>query len=210
MKVGDNSMKQFLLEGGGDLVYDPDFILPNEAKIYLNSLITQVVWEQKSSIIKGVSYKQPRLVAWYGDPGTTYTYSGSRNDPLNWIPLLLGLKERVERALNVVFNSVLANYYRNGNDSIGSHSDNEKELGDDPIIASLSFGSTRTFELKYCDKKKNIPDIQLELSAGSLLVMRGTTQKFWKHSIPKNLSVKEPRVNLTFRKINLTQLGILV
>ena len=142
-------MKQFLLEGGGDLVYDPDFILPNEAKIYLNSLITQVAWEQKSSIIKGVSYKQPRLVAWYGDPGTTYTYSGSRNDPLNWIPLLLGLKERVERALNVVFNSVLANYYRNGNDSIGSHSDNEKELGDDPIIASLSFGSTRTFELKY-------------------------------------------------------------
>jgi alkylated DNA repair dioxygenase AlkB len=143
---------------------------------------------------------QPRLVAWYGDKDRSYTYSGIRLVPLPWTDLLMKLKGSVEAISKVQFNSVLLNYYRHQRDCMGFHSDDESELGKNPVIASLSLGEERAFVLKH-KTRKNIAPVRLQLTSGSLLLMNGETQHNWKHGIDKQSHPCGPRVNLTFRRI---------
>jgi alkylated DNA repair dioxygenase AlkB len=140
------------------------------------------------------------LIAWYGDRGSTYTYSGITLTPLCWTELLLDIKRRVEVVAQASFNSVLLNYYRDNRDSMGFHSDDEPELGDRPAIASLSLGEERTLILKHKLNKLFKP-MRLRLASGSLLLMKGQTQTCWKHGIAKETRRCGPRVNLTFRRI---------
>lgn len=154
----------------------------------------EVQWESKTIVLYGKEIMQPRLVAWYGS--AAYTYSGRRNDPLVPTPTLSMLMSRVTREIGLNVNSVLCNLYRNGNDSIGMHSDDEPELGKNPVIVSLSLGATRKFTLApNGDGMK----FSLDLHGGDLLVMRGRTQETHKHGLPKRPKVIYPRINLTFR-----------
>jgi alkylated DNA repair dioxygenase AlkB len=166
----------------------------------LRSLITAIPWRAESVMVWGKKYAQPRLIAWYGDPGWIYTYSGIRLEPLAWTPILFGVKARVESAVSGRFNSVLLNYYRDNRDSMGFHSDDESELGPRPLIASLSLGEERVFVLKH-KHDRLVKPVRLKLESGSLLVMKGEIQLNWKHGIPKETRRRGPRVNLTFRKI---------
>ncbi|MEP6984343.1 MAG: alpha-ketoglutarate-dependent dioxygenase AlkB [Chloroflexota bacterium] len=182
-----------------DVLIDRDFITPAESDALFADLTANIAWEQKPIVFMGKEVMQPRLTAWYGDEGKSYTYSGWTVDPLPWTPTLLTLRARVEGAAGVVFNSVLLNRYRTGQDSVGWHSDDEPELGTNPVIASISLGAARNFQFKH----KHNPDLKqtIELTNGTLLLMRGTTQHFWKHQIPKTTKVLGPRINLTFRVI---------
>jgi alkylated DNA repair dioxygenase AlkB len=172
--------------------------LPHEAILHM--MIANIPWRQENVVVWGKQFPQPRLVAWYGDRGTDYTYSGIRLAPLLWTDLLLDTKGRVETATAATFNCVLVNYYRDNRDSMGFHSDDERELGARPTIASLSLGDDRTFVLKHKTNKAT-KDIRLKLSSGSLLLMTGETQRYWKHGIAKEMHPCGPRVNLTFRNI---------
>ncbi|MCC6896624.1 MAG: alpha-ketoglutarate-dependent dioxygenase AlkB [Anaerolineae bacterium] len=175
------------------------FFSPAESGALLTDLTANIAWEQKAINIMGKQVMQPRLIAWYGDVGKSYRYSGLTVHPLPWTPTLLDMKARVEAAANVTFNSVLLNLYRDGQDSVGWHSDDEPELGTNPVIASISLGAARTFQFKHkqnADLKQSV-----ELTHGSLLLMRGTTQHYWKHQIPKTKKPLSARINLTFRVI---------
>jgi alkylated DNA repair dioxygenase AlkB len=166
----------------------------------LRALIEGTPWRHEAVTIYGKRYMQPRLIAWYGDAGQLYSYSGIALEPLPWTDTLSKLREVVQDLANERFNSVLLNYYRDHRDSMGFHSDDEKELGATPVIASLSLGATRTFVLKHKTRPKLKP-VRLELPSGSLLLMKGNTQKHWKHGIDKQSTPCGPRVNLTFRRI---------
>lgn len=160
----------------------------------------ETVWRQQEMKIYGKAVLQPRLTAWYGDPDRTYIYSGIRNVPLPWTNLLLSLKRAVENVCEYKFNSVLLNYYRSGNDSMGFHSDNERELGPQPVIASLSLGEPRVFVFKHT-KRSDLDTVRVPLQSGTLLLMKGDTQKNWKHAINKERPATGGRINLTFRHI---------
>lgn len=164
-------------------------------------LLQETAWRAEHISLWGKQYLQPRLTAWHGDAEAVYRYSGMTLTPLPWTALLTELRQAVEDATACRFNSVLLNYYRDQNDSMGFHSDDEAELGPAPAIASLSFGAARTFILKYKSKKTCKP-IKLALGDGALLLMAGATQKNWRHGINKESGACGPRVNLTFRKIN--------
>jgi alkylated DNA repair dioxygenase AlkB len=166
----------------------------------LKKLMEQTKWRQESVRIYGKEHLQPRLVSWYGDPGMSYSYSGIRLHPLPWTDLLREVKRRIEDCTEATFNSVFLNLYRNHNDSMGFHSDDERELGLEPTIASLTFGATRLFVLKH-KKDASISTVKIPLEAGSVLLMKGKTQHFWKHGILKQREPCGPRVNLTFRTI---------
>ena len=153
-------------------------------------------------VVWGKSFSQPRLIAWYGDEGNDYTYSGIHMNPLPWTPELLDLKVRVEAVSGESFNSVLLNYYRDHRDSMGMHSDDEPELGKRPIIASLSLGEERTVIFKH-KLRKDLKPVRMRLESGSLLLMKGQTQQYWKHGIGKESQPCGSRVNLTFRRILL-------
>jgi alkylated DNA repair dioxygenase AlkB len=168
--------------------------------IILRRLIDEVSWRAESIVVWGRTYPQPRLIAWYGDAGMNYTYSGIQLTPLPWTETLLDMKSRVEAVIRTDFNSVLLNYYRDYRDSMGLHSDDEPELGEQPILASLSLGEERTFILKH-KHNKTLKPVRLKLASGSLLLMKGDTQRYWKHGIDKETSPCGPRVNLTFRRI---------
>ncbi|GAB3536759.1 hypothetical protein GCM10027443_27860 [Pontibacter brevis] len=140
----------------------------------------------------------PRLTAWYGDKG--YTYSGLYNKPQPWVPVLQSLRERVQEVTGQEYNSVLLNFYRSGNDSMGWHADDEAELGKEPAIASLSFGGERRFSLKH-RTRKDLKTVTIPLTHGSLLLMQGPTQYYWLHHIPKTKHPVQPRINLTFRNV---------
>lgn len=174
--------------------------LPGPAQALLARLVDETPWRTETITLWGKSYPQPRLSAWYGDPGNRYRYSGLDLDPLPWTALLSCLRGRVEAAAGCPFNSVLLNYYRDHHDAMGLHSDDEPELGPEPVIASLSLGETRTFVLRH-RRRKDLAPVRIPLHSGSLLVMRGTTQANWKHGIPRQRSACEGRVNLTFRRI---------
>jgi alkylated DNA repair dioxygenase AlkB len=163
----------------------------------LERLLAEVDWRQEEARIMGRTVALPRLTAWYGDAG--YRYSGIDNPPRPWLPLLLELKGIAETLAGARFNCVLLNLYRDGRDGMGWHSDDERSLGSDPVIASLSFGATRRFRLKH----KTRPDlaIALDLPPGSCLVMAGSLQHHWRHALPKTARPVGPRVNLTFRLI---------
>lgn len=143
----------------------------------------------------------PRLTAWYGDPGKSYTYSGISMPPLPWTETLRAIKSRIEGVVHAGFNSVLLNCYRSGKDGVSWHSDDEPELGPQPIIGSLSLGGTRVLQLRH-KIRKYLPRVELALGAGSLLVMRDQTQRYWQHRIPKTKKSVAPRINLTFRVIS--------
>ena len=162
----------------------------------LAQLIAGTAWREETITLWGRQFAQPRLTAWQGDKA--YTYSGLTLEPAPFSPLVQAIKTAVEQACGRVFNSVLLNYYRNERDSMGMHSDDEAELGPDPAIASVSYGATRTFLLKHKRSKRSL---KLALTAGSLLLMAGLTQRHWQHGINKSVQPLTPRVNLTFRFI---------
>jgi alkylated DNA repair dioxygenase AlkB len=181
------------------IIYYPNFFSNEEAVILFDALQKEIPWQQDDIKVYGKVYPQPRLTALFGNEGKSYSYSNITMHPHSWTPLLLTMKEKIEQTVEVTFSTVLLNYYRDGRDSNGWHADNEKELGNNPIIASLSFGAERIFQLKHNFLKEEKLNITLE--HGSLLLMQGSTQHFWKHQIPKTTKPIEPRINLTFRVI---------
>lgn len=170
----------------------------------LHQLIKQTPWRSEVITLWGKQYQQPRLTAWFGDPGARYTYSGLALEPLPWTDLLSEIRSRVEGLANASFNSVLLNYYRDHRDSMGMHSDDEPELGRNPTIASVSFGEQRTLVLKH-KFRKELQAVQLPLDSGSLSLMGGPTQHHWKHGINKVTQPCGPRVNLPFRRIDASR-----
>lgn len=195
--IFDNSPIHFELPDT-QLSYYPDFIAHHES-VY-EALLDKLEWQQDTISMYGKPVKIPRLNAWYGDSNAHYAYSGLALSPLAWTPLLLDLKQQLEQFLDCSFNSVLANHYRNGQDSVAWHSDDEQELGHEPLIASLSFGATRSFTLRHKFNEDQAP-VKIDLAGGSLLVMAGTTQRCWQHQLAKTRSVVAGRINLTFRQI---------
>lgn len=188
-----------LLPKDGEAIFFPDLFTPAESDHYLHSLQHDILWKQEPIIIYGKEIMQPRLTAWYGDEGKAYLYSGITMQPKPWTKALLEIKERIETIAMVHFNSALLNQYRDGKDSMGWHRDNEKELGINPVIGSVSFGASRKFMLRhYHDRSLKA---SVELSHGSFLLMRGKTQHCWMHSIPKTTKPLDMRINITFRVI---------
>jgi alkylated DNA repair dioxygenase AlkB len=177
----------------------PGFFSASLADRLFAELRDTTAWRQESFKLYGKDINFPRLTAWYGDAGTRYFYSGIENVPLPWTPAILEVKRAVEPPSGVGFNSVLLNRYRTGRDSVSWHADDEPEFGENPVIASVSFGGTRTFQLKH--KKRKELKASIELTHGSLLIMRGPTQANWLHQIPKTAKQVEERLNLTFRVI---------
>ncbi|MFD2095232.1 alpha-ketoglutarate-dependent dioxygenase AlkB family protein [Corallincola platygyrae] len=192
-KVG----QQIVLPGASLWLVD-QWCADSESVNIMNRLQSELDWNQPEITLFGRSNPIPRLQAWYGDAGTRYRYSGMTMQPEPWQPTLLALKQQLEQTLSYQFNSVLANLYRDGRDSMGWHSDNEPELGSAPVIASLSFGAPRRFQMRH---KYQGYKFELVLGAGSLLVMSGVTQQHWQHAVPKQSKVHEPRINLTFRTV---------
>jgi len=184
-----------LFDDGPDIVIQADFFTAGESARIFEQLKAQIRWRQDVMRFGRREVPQPRLTAWYGDDGKTYVYSGINNHPLPWTALLLALRAKAEHFAESTFNSVLLNYYRDGGDSVGWHADNEPELGERPVIASLSFGATRTFELR---RRTTGKVAKLPLTSGSILVMRGTMQHHWVHRVPKEPG-SASRINLTFR-----------
>lgn len=185
----------------GDLCLIREFFDLSQSDDFFQTLLALAQWRQ-NAIKRGRKEMQlPRLTLWYGNSGKNYSYSGIRMKPLPWNAPLLTIKQGVDAETGVKFNSVLLNLYRNERDSVAWHSDDEPELGKNPIIASVSLGATRRFVLKHKSEKR-LPKIELELSHGSLLLMRGPTQHHWVHAIPKSKIPVGPRLNLTFRIIH--------
>jgi len=185
-----------------EVYYLRHLTLAEAPHIVMAHLIDEVPWRAENIVVWGRTYPQPPLIAWYGDTGKNYTYSGINLSPVPWTQALLDIKSRVEAVARTDFNSVLLNYYRDHRDSMGLHSDDEPELGERPILASLSLGEERTFILKHKRKRKKASKpIRLKLASGSLLLMKGDTQRYWKHGIDKETRPCGRRVNLTFRRI---------
>lgn len=172
-----------------------------EADDYYQKLLVEIKWKQEPIKIFGKEVLQPRLTAWYADKGKVYSYSGITMHWNEWTETLLKIKSKVELVTGYSFNSALLNYYRNGNDSMGWHRDNEKELGILPIIASISFGAARMFKFRnYYEKKQSLA---FPLESGSLLLMTGETQHHWEHALAKTKGVISGRINITFRRIHV-------
>jgi alkylated DNA repair dioxygenase AlkB len=185
-----------LLPYDGIVNYYGKMMSVDEADHYLDALLNTIQWKNDEAIIFGRHIITKRKVAWYGDEGYSYTYSNTTKQALPWTKELLELKTLTEELCGDKFNSCLLNLYHDGNEGMAWHSDDEKALGKDTSIASLSFGAERKFALKHRVSKESAG---LILEHGSLLVMKGTTQTNWLHSLPKSTRIKTPRVNLTFR-----------
>lgn len=183
-----------------DLLFFERVDLGRDRDRLLQQLVDETDWQQENITLFGRTRPQPRLIAWYGDPGASYTYSGMRHEPRPWTALLLDLRRRVESMAGSPFNSVLLNYYRGPRDSMGLHADDEPELGPEPVIASLSFGEQRKLYFRH-RTRRDLATFNLPLPSGSLLIMRGATQQHWKHGLRKLSRPCGPRVNLTFRQI---------
>lgn len=181
-----------------DVVFYEHFFTKQESDAFFKELKETILWQQDHIKLYGKTINLPRLTAWYGDKA--YGYSGITMPVHPWTDNLLSIKSRIENETKVIFTGVLLNYYRNGQDSVGWHADDEKELGQNPVIASVSFGETRTFQLRH-KTRKDIKKLNLYLSHGSLLLMKGSTQHFWEHQVPKTSKIIGPRINLTFRVI---------
>tara|TARA_B100000929_G_C15275078_1_gene341508 strand:+ start:25 stop:609 length:585 start_codon:yes stop_codon:yes gene_type:complete len=193
-------MKEQIILENGELEYFPEFLKTNQADSLLKVLKASDLWQQDSIKLFGKKVLQPRLTILFGEKHRTYKYSGLEMHPHPFPEELLLLKEKCESENpETTFNICLANLYRDGMDSMGWHADDEKELGKNPIIASVSLGAERIFHLKH----KRIPTAKhkIRLQHGSLLIMKGTTQEFWKHQLPKTRKPVSPRINLTFRKV---------
>lgn len=182
------------LRDAGTLSYAPAFLRQVEADRLFEVLRDETPWTQERSRFGPF----PRLTAWYADAGLTYTYSGVTHQAIEWTRALAEVRQRVVDVSQMPFNSLLLNYYRDGQDSIGFHADAEPELGINPVIASISLGGVRQFVLKHVTTKEKLT---FDLAHGSLLIMGGACQHHWVHGVPKTKAKVEPRINLTFRNI---------
>ncbi len=185
---------------GASLRYWPAALAADEADAALLRLREELDWQQREILMFGRRCPQPRLVAWYGEPEARYRYSGLQLEPLPWPPGLVELRQRVESLCGLSFNGVLANLYRDGRDHMGWHRDNERELGPDPVLASVSLGAERDFQLRPLrGEPRSIH--RLRLGHGSLLLMAGATQAHYQHRLPRRPGLQQARINLTFRRI---------
>jgi alkylated DNA repair dioxygenase AlkB len=190
-----------LLPYDGSAMYF-DWVLGDlDASAVFADLLKNTPWESRTIKMFGKEFLQPRLVAWFGDPGRGYTYSGISMNINPWTSQLELLKSICEQKAGRAFNSLLINLYRSGEDKVSWHSDNEPELGKEPCIASLSLGATRRFKFRHLDSKDVV---ECSLTPGSLVVMSGLSQIKWEHEVPKEARVKGPRINLTFRYVDAT------
>jgi alkylated DNA repair dioxygenase AlkB len=182
-----------------EIIYYPDFFGKEKADTFFEKLKAEIPWQQDDITVFGKTYPQPRLTALFGNEGKPYSYSNIVMQPHTWNSLLLFIKNEIEEVCNENFTTVLLNYYRDGKDSNGWHADDEKELGRNPVIASVSFGVERSFHLQHNSIKEQ--KLKINLEHGSLLIMKGPTQHFWKHQIPKTAKPIGSRINLPFRII---------
>ena len=182
-----------------EIIYYPNFFDTEESDLLFQELLLTIPWQQDDIKVFGKVHAQPRLTALFGNEGKSYSYSNIKMQPHSWNPILQNLKLKAEAVSATEFTTVLLNLYRDGKDSNGWHADNEKELGTNPVIASMSFGAERYFHLQH-NNDKNLK-LKILLEHGSLLVMKDTTQHFWKHQIPKTAKPIGSRINLTFRSI---------
>ncbi|MGR9105962.1 MAG: alpha-ketoglutarate-dependent dioxygenase AlkB family protein [Gammaproteobacteria bacterium] len=187
-----------VIENDGRLYYEPRFIARREAAELHEELLDQLAWSRESIRIYGKTIESPRLVAWYGEREAIYRYSGIVHFPLPWHPLLSIIKSRLESYSNQSFNSVLCNCYRDGKDSLGWHADKERELGPDPTIGSVSLGATRTFRIRH---RLSGDTYDISMESGSLIIMAGCLQRYWRHCVPKTCEALRPRISLSFRSI---------
>jgi alkylated DNA repair dioxygenase AlkB len=191
------SLKNYLPHHG-KVYYHSAVFEKGKSDILLTVLLQSIPWRQEPIRIFGKEVLQPRLTAWFADPGITYTYSGITMQASNWTDELLEIKQAAETLAGIEFNSALLNLYRNNMDSMGWHRDNERELGHQPVIASFSFGASRKFQLRMYKDKGDL--ISLDLQHGSCLIMAGETQHFWEHRVPKTAQPAGERINITFRR----------
>jgi alkylated DNA repair dioxygenase AlkB len=189
-----------LLPNDGDVNYYGKVLQGNEAKYYLDILLDTIAWKNDEVVIYGKRIITKRKAAWYGDSNYAYTYSNTTKEALPFTKELLALKVLVEKITEAKFNSCLLNLYHDGSEGMSWHSDDEKSLGANTTIGSLSFGAERKFSLKHKQTKQTVSVV---LQSGSLLVMKGSTQTNWLHSLPKTTIIRKPRINLTFRTIVL-------
>jgi alkylated DNA repair dioxygenase AlkB len=194
-KLNFSLNKNNLLPYDGSVFLVPDFIASPH---YMNDILDEVSWRDDKIKMFGKVYSQSRLVAWHGDQNIRYKYSNIEMISIGWTKTLDLVRSKLRAEFGLDFNSVLVNYYRHGEDYMSYHQDNEKELGLKPIIASISFGETRDFYFKHIKTQKVI---KTSLKNGDCLIMKGDTQDFWKHSIPKRKMITQARLNLTFRNI---------
>ena len=192
---------KFIELSDADLDYHHEFFPFNQANKLFKNLQKKIEWTQNRIRFYGKESLVPRLEAWYGDPGKSYAYSGIHMDPKPWTDELLFIKKAIEPIAGVTFNSVLINYYRDGTDRVAWHSDDEKELGKNPVIGSVSLGAERKFKLRHKKYKTNGLKHDIMLNHGSFLLMKGSTQHHWMHEIPRTAKPIGPRINLTFRII---------
>lgn len=195
------STQQDHIDGPGlKLCISRGAVAPAKTTELITALISSVPWRQDEITMFGSTHQVPRLTSWHGDPGAQYAYSGIEMNPQPWSPTLELAHAIVVHETGLSFNSVLLNWYRDGSDGMGWHSDDEPELGAKPVIASLSLGATRSFQLRrrdnHADKRK------LHLHDGDLLVMSGDTQTLWAHQVPKTKRIVGERINLTFRTVH--------
>ncbi|MEH2171346.1 alpha-ketoglutarate-dependent dioxygenase AlkB family protein [Nostoc sp.] len=183
-----------------EVTFYRNFFNQQESDELFKTLLNEIKWRQDKMNIYGKEVNLPRKTAWYGDNNMSYKFSGIHLDPEPWIPTLLKVKEKVDEIAKVNFNSVLLNLYRDGNDGISWHTDAEPELGNNPVIGSVSFGGARRFMFRH--KHNQDFKTEIELIDSSFLLMAGATQHFWQHQIPKTSKRVKPRINLTFRVIN--------
>ena len=191
--------KQHFALPNAEIEYFPTFFDGLQANELFIKLKNEIPWQQDNITVYGKSYAQPRLTALFGNEGKPYSYSNIIMQPHFWNPLTMFIKDKVEDVTGEKFSTVLLNLYRDGKDSNGWHADNEKELGRNPVIASVSFGAVRPFYLKHNSIENQ--RLKIDLEHGSLLLMKGETQHFWKHQIAKTAKPIPPRINLTFRII---------
>lgn len=184
----------------GELAYYPRFFTLQESDYFLQVLTDTIAWKQESMKMYGKEVLFPRLMAWHGDRSAAYSFSGNIFSPTTWTKELQEIRDRISPISGSVFNSVLLNLYRSGSDSMGWHADDEPELGNQPVIASVNFGATRRFMLRY--KTDHQLKYELALQHGSLLIMKGKLQEYWEHQVPKTTKIADKRINLTFRLIH--------
>ena len=189
-----------ILPFDGEAYLYNNFLKEDRPYHFFNQLLDTTAWKQEGMKMYGKQIDFPRLTAWYGDEGKVYKYSGLVNVPIAFTGLLLELKQAIESKTGFEFNAALLNLYRSERDSMGWHSDDEAELGINPVIASLSFGETRNFQFKHKTVSKTTQTIQLPNN--SLLLMKGQTQHHWLHQIPKSSKPAKARINITFRNIS--------
>ena len=198
MDLFDQDRISNLLHKDGTVNYYRNVLTHNEANRYFDLLLQNILWRNDEAVIFGKHIVTKRKVAWYGDSDYLYTYSNTTKQALVWTKELSDLKQRVEDVTGTKFNSCLLNLYHDGDEGIAWHSDDEKPLGENSIIASLSFGAERKFSFKHKHTKQTISVV---LEHGSLLIMKDATQTNWLHSLPKSKKITRPRINLTFRTI---------